>query len=429
MKLGRWVWGAVLVGLLSMQALADDLVLLTTTDFSSGSLATVDPATYSASVDLLNVHGDAVVRTYQGKVYVVNRKGQDNVLVLDPSDLTHPLLQFSVGNGANPQDIAFVSETKAYIPRLESTHMLVVNPTTGDSLGAIDLSFAADADGFPEAAFAVVHDGFVFVTCQRLDQNNFFAPTDASRIAVVDVAADTVVDMSSEEDGIQAIVFEGRNPFAQVLVGDKLYLSCVGSFFDPADGGIEVVDLKEGKTAGLVMGEAVLGGNVGALAMASADSGYVVVSDSDFVNTIKGFDLGSKVVSAPLTGNSGGFIPEIAVSNGRLYVSDQGSFTDPASVGFRVYDTASNALIAGPISTGLPPNSIAFLSADEVETALAGDFDGDNDVDFDDYVAFASAFGSRPGETKWDPKFDLDRDGRVDFDDFAAFARSFGQSR
>ncbi len=429
MKLRGWVSGAVLVGMLWTKAQAGDQVLLTTTDFSSGSLATVDAVTFDASVDLLNVHGDAIVRTYQGKVYVVNRKGQDNVLVLDPSDLTRPLLQFSVGNGTNPQDIAFVSETKAYIPRLESTRMLVVNPTTGDSLGAIDLSFAADADGFPEAAFAVVHDGFVYVTCQRLDQDNFFSPTDASRIAVVDASADTVVDVSAEEDGVQAIVFEGKNPFAQVLVGDKLYLSCVGSFFDPADGGIEAVDLKERQTAGLVLGEAALGGNVGALAMASADSGYVVVSDSDFVNSIVGFDLESKVVSAALAGNSGGFIPEIAVSRGRLYVSDQGTFTDPASVGFRIYDTASNVLIAGPISTGLPPNSIAFLSAGDVETDLAGDFDGDDDVDFDDYVAFASAFGSRPGGANWDAKFDLDRDDRVGFDDFAAFARSYGKSR
>ncbi|MDP6779292.1 MAG: hypothetical protein QGI83_21235, partial [Candidatus Latescibacteria bacterium] len=65
----------------------------------------------------------------------------------------------------------------------------------------------------------------------------------------------------------------------------------------------------------------------------------------------------------------------------------------------------------------------------QFSTVLAGDFDGDDDVDFEDYVAFASAFGSTPGAANWDPKFDLDRDDRVDFDDFAAFARSFGQSK
>lgn len=54
---------------------------------------------------------------------------------------------------------------------------------------------------------------------------------------------------------------------------------------------------------------------------------------------------------------------------------------------------------------------------------LAGDFDGDGGVDFDDFFLFAAAFGSQ------DAKFDLDGDGRVDFDDFFLFAAQFGKKR
>ena len=49
------------------------------------------------------------------------------------------------------------------------------------------------------------------------------------------------------------------------------------------------------------------------------------------------------------------------------------------------------------------------------------DFDGDGEVDFDDFFLFAEAFGGA------DPRFDLDASGSVDFADFFLFAESFGQ--
>ena len=57
----------------------------------------------------------------------------------------------------------------------------------------------------------------------------------------------------------------------------------------------------------------------------------------------------------------------------------------------------------------------------------AGDFDGDGRVAFDDFVLFASHFGSRAGAANWDPVYDLDRDEEVGFTDFVEFARAFGQ--
>ncbi len=50
----------------------------------------------------------------------------------------------------------------------------------------------------------------------------------------------------------------------------------------------------------------------------------------------------------------------------------------------------------------------------------AGDFNRDGKIDFEDFVAFARAFGTG------DPAFDLDGDGKVGFSDFIAFARAFG---
>ena len=130
---------------------------MTTTDYATGGLSSLDLDTNTVVNDHLTIHSDAVVRTYRDKVYILNRLGQDNVIVLSGDDLQTPLTQYSTGNGTNPHDIAFVSEEKAYISRYGRTHLLVVNPVTGDSLGTVDLSTFADADGLPETSQLAVH--------------------------------------------------------------------------------------------------------------------------------------------------------------------------------------------------------------------------------------------------------------------------------
>ena len=70
--------------------------------------------------------------------------------------------------------------------------------------------------------------------------------------------------------------------------------------------------------------------------------------------------------------------------------------------------------MAGPISTGLPPASIAFVGS-------VADFNGDCVVDFSDFLAFASAFG----KIESDVRFDLNGNGSVDFPDFLIFVSAF----
>src|SRR5439155_7133734 len=89
-----------------------------TSDYSSGGLSAVDLGTRAVSRDVATVYSDAVERWYQGRLYVVNRYGADNVQVIDPSAGYATVRQFSVGPGTNPQDIAFVSPTKAFVSRL-----------------------------------------------------------------------------------------------------------------------------------------------------------------------------------------------------------------------------------------------------------------------------------------------------------------------
>jgi hypothetical protein len=351
-----------LLASLAGQARAESGLFVVTSDFQSGSAAYLAPGAAAAETNLLNLHGDAVARYHDGRIYVLNRFGQDNVLVLDPGDLRNPLLQFSVDNGSNPQDIVFAGPTKAYVTRHESTHLLVVDPRDGTRLGEVDLGGFADADGLPEMAEMAVVGPYLYVVCQRLARDQGWGPADVSYLAVVDTRTDALVDQDPAVPRIQGIQLAAANPSMLVARERELVVAEVAGYGDLA-GGIEIIDLASGRSTGLVVTEADLGGDVTGLAMATDTHGYAVVSDASFTNWIRPIDLGTGQVGPPLAGHSGGYTPDLVVDGDRLIVADRGNFTDPASQpGLLVYDAATGQKRAGPVPVGLPPASIAVMA-------------------------------------------------------------------
>ena len=393
--------------------------IVATTDFSTGSISTVDTETQATSTDLLLIHGDAKVRAHGDRVYVINRLGQDNIIVLSKEDLATPITQYSTGSGSNPHEIAVQSDDKAYVTLYERDYLLIINPATGDSLGSIKLTEFADADGLPEASQLVLFDDHLFVAIQRLNRDAFFAPADYSLVAVIDTSTDSLVDIDSDKEGTQGIQLSTAQPFGHTQRGPKWILACVASF-GAQDGGIEVVDLSTFQTEGLMLSETELGGDVGPLTMWSDNEGYIVMTDENFANSVRPFSLDG-TVGDMLPDHSGGYTPAISVLGSNLYVLDRGTFSDPSSAGVKIYDRSSNTLTAGPISTGLPPSDIAFVGV------RRADFDGDNDVDFDDFLRFSEAFGKTTGSNGYDSSFDLNPNGAVDFNDFLLFAEGFGK--
>jgi len=63
-----------------------------------------------------------------------------------------------------------------------------------------------------------------------------------------------------------------------------------------------------------------------------------------------------------------------------------------------------------------------------VMVTLPGNIDGDNDVDYDDFLAFAAAYLKSSGQPGYHPVADIDGDGDVDYDDFLAFAAYYLKS-
>jgi len=75
-----------------------------------------------------------------------------------------------------------------------------------------------------------------------------------------------------------------------------------------------------------------------------------------------------------------------------------------------------------------PEGATASVTFTVVADRPSGDFNGDGAVTFDDFFAFAGAFGAGQGQAGFDARFDLDRSGRVDLGDFFLFAEGFGRA-
>jgi hypothetical protein len=80
-------------------------------------------------------------------------------------------------------------------------------------------------------------------------------------------------------------------------------------------------------------------------------------------------------------------------------------------------------------ATRYPPSSFPFTTAYTKSTfnvALIADLNNDYKVDVKDVSIAAKAFGTMPGDSKWNPIADLNKDNKVDMKDISIVAKAFG---
>jgi hypothetical protein len=346
---------------LSAVAGAAEYSFITTTDYASGSSSVLwlEPG-YPVDIGAASVHSDAVARWYGGLVYVINRAGADNIQILDPENGFSTLSQHSAGNGTNPKDIAFVSPGKIFVSRYDSNDLLIMNPSTGSHLGTIDLSQFADGDGLCEMDHMIMKDGILFVSIQRIDRNNYWTPVGDSYIAVIDAAADTLIDADPGTPGKQGIPLSAANPFSDLKFdtdGYTILVACAG-FWGMTDGGIEKIDPVSLTSQGFMITEAAAGGDINEFEILSADKGYMIIATPSFTTDIVPFDPGAGTAGSPIYSPPGWVLNDIEISpEGELFAADQ----NETAPGIWIWDTSADTLLTpSPRSTGLPPFQICF---------------------------------------------------------------------
>lgn len=252
-------------------------VFVVTTDYATGSYSTIDVATQTAAKNIQTIHSDAVVRVRGGLVYVINRAGQSNITIVDPNAGYAPILQYSAndtaGPDSNPQDIEFLSGSKAYITRYDMNTVLIVNPNSGAKLGTIDLSSMLnpdgagpepnDPDGKVEMSGACIRGATLYVTVQRLDRTNFYTPVGKSYVVIINTATDTVTG------SIELAYTNPSGDLTYVPTLDRLATVCSGTF-GAADGALELIDPNSNVLDGTMLLETALTGDFNDFVVLSA---------------------------------------------------------------------------------------------------------------------------------------------------------------
>ncbi|MBN1827230.1 MAG: hypothetical protein JW958_13310 [Candidatus Eisenbacteria bacterium] len=355
---------------------AEDRLFAVTTDYETiGSCAEIDlDPPFPAATGLEPVGADPLVRFWRNEVYVINRLYADNIQVLDPDSGYETTLEFSVGAGSNPQDIAFLAPDRAYVSRFESAWLYEVNPATGAILDSIDLSLFADADGLPEMSSMAVWDGFVFVQIQRIERP-YWTPVSPAWLAVIDPSTNALVDVDPGTPGVQGIELTGLNPRGQMILDEEngdLYVAEMGEYFS-LDGGVERVDLNGWTAEGFVVTEAALHGDLGPIAL-SGGAGWAVVSDDwFFTNHLVAFDPSTGALLDTLYTTTG-YVSDLEADapTGRLFLCDR----KETAPGVHVFDAASGArLTSSPVNTGLPPADVVVVRPITAGVATPGEED------------------------------------------------------
>ncbi|MBI2082226.1 MAG: hypothetical protein HYT76_01530 [Deltaproteobacteria bacterium] len=330
---------------------------------TTGSISMIPLDSPSSVVANLEItHSDAVVRSFGGLIYVVNRKGADNIQVIDPIDFS-TISQISTGLGTNPQDLVAVSKTKAYVTLYEPEEnqstdlsvddLVILNPETGLIEKTIDLTLYTGDDGerFARASSLLLMGSKLYVAVQDLPRDLALQPDQPGKLVKVDTTTDEV-------EG--ALVLDCWDPF-DITSSDrlgKIYIACA-DFFDLNSpyGGVEVVDLETFQSEGILLSDESFGGWIGGIEVGD-HYGFVIVGLSDYSeNRLVRFSLDDPKNLKTLY-ESSSYLPEVAIDpRGEVLICDR----DPDKNGIVFIDPESAEVIAGPISVGFPPASVTFV--------------------------------------------------------------------
>lgn len=356
------------------------LAVIATSDFVSGTLASLDLGSRAVEKSLDTIDPQSIVRAYGGLVYVLDQS-HGVLRIYDPAKAWKAPVEIATGNGqvpaaqSNPHDLYVDGAAgRAFVTLYGSFGSTAV--TGARALGVLDLkspdkgivSFlplqvaAADKDGNPDADRILPCGGKLYVTLQDLDRTSMYAPAGPARLAVIDPA--------QPQGPAEYIQLAGQNPVAITAPGGACAQALVGhgdnqlAGMPAGKGGIERVDLPGKRSLGLLLSDTQLGGNVSALDATEARAFVSLISKkgADFQHEVFPVDLQGKQKGARVLGPLN-YVAAIRVSGDELLVLSAGTpAAGQVKVGLYSGAASGAALPEQPLDLGLPPLSIDVLT-------------------------------------------------------------------
>lgn len=321
-------------------------------DYQSGILKSITLDSQKLTNISLDIFQDSRLLGYGKALYILERIGADNIINYNPqkSGTDAVVYQKHLISNSNPQDIAFVDSSKAYISLENEPLILIINPATGDSIGSINTSkyiFQPAQDSgvaakTPHAANMIIQNNKLYVALQRRN-GDWQKSGGAGVLLVINIKNDSIL-------GTLKLAYKNISDMA--TVNHSIYVSTSGSYSSYMDGAIEKIDLSNNKKSVVITADK-LGGDPEKIAHKTGDLFYVSVYKGwqDVGVKLVNFSTGEIVANLPgIVDAYGGILYE--PSTKRLFVGER----DATASGVKVFND-SNQLIAGPVSVGLPPYS------------------------------------------------------------------------
>lgn len=332
-------------------------LVLATTDYESGALATVNLDDGCVADPIATSGTDPLVRAWADTVVVADRTGGDAVRVYRPGDYAAPVAEFVADPGGNLHDVAPVGD-ELWFALYERDH-LVRTDLGGRALGDVDLRAWSDADGIPEADRLVETDAGLFVSLQRLDRADGFAPAEDGLVVRLDPSTGASTGTWSP----------GPNPKLAADPSDpRALLALTGRFFE-ADGAlVRIAPDATGADADVdgvttVVDEQDLGFDLSGLAGLAGGSASAVVLGVDFdvggPSRIACVDLATGAVTDGAT-SAGWFVDAVPGPDGVYVAARSGWSGTPVDAVFAV-DPATCDVVELATGFTLDPYGLAWV--------------------------------------------------------------------
>lgn len=296
-------------------------------DYMTGELRWIDKDG-EISKKSLSFHQDSKVVTNGADLYVLERKGADNITKIDPDKLESEgkkavVWQVSLDDDANPTDMAFDGD-QAWVALQNADSLVKISTKDGKVKKSIKTGkFAYEGESSPYVADIELDNGNLYVLMQRYTQENYVVTYPKGLLAIYDASNGSLKD---------TIQLKTKNPSALAVVDGQVFVATHGEYNSAnatdADNkrGIEKVNVSKKKSELLISGEKLGGGIVSMVV--DDDIVYVNIDlgmDANYaaIQELKKVNLSSKKVEDidGFTDMSG----SMAISEGKLYVGDRGA--------------------------------------------------------------------------------------------------------
>jgi hypothetical protein len=349
-------------------------LLVTTTDFSTGSISIVDAATRTVTRDLAVGSTDAIPAWHDGLGMMLHRYGIDELQVLAPDRGWATAASIPIQGGcaasSNPQSIVFDDDGLGYVTTLGLPRLTVVDPRGVPAMAVvdtIDLRRIPDVDDNPDIGTSIACGSIVWVVAQRLD--GAFGRIGPDELFAVDTAAAALVDLDPSTpvvDGLRsagAWVRQLRRDPADPSGHSVLALSTGIERFEFATGTVEwAVDPARFVDAGI--GEVLLPQSFAVAA--AGDVAYVAAYDEGFSQVQLywvGLDGGEPTVPQSFADGFDSVERTLERVGDELWYGS----TRRSAPGLWVFDasdgppTLAEVVAMGPLGTGLAPYSMVAI--------------------------------------------------------------------